>query len=634
MKKRIQKPLDADIDFSQPELNPDDLLEPLPDDYYDTKPNEAKRRRVEKVAMDYIRRGQPPVLLSSRLRGPFDGKWANPWTVEVKENTSAKQGEHEKEKRCRLETISKPSVTTTRRASKNTATTPQVSQIEQFPRTKKRSPINSEKGSQRSVGKPWLRRRESDVGRRFSAGIAQAGSPAPPRDEDTVIYAPVQHGQWQSSASASMAISSPANQPLFRALETPKGKPNVDNTLPSAQSAQHAWRRESMQEENTRIVRVHGKECSGGHESVDIENHDTAVETNTQGGDGVHGATSSSPVKKHKEKIATGIKKNRRGEARKETEHNPPQASPLPSSFQYTRLRRPAKNGQNFRPRPMTFDSPLVVDDIAPVAVEIEEREPPEQIAGVQDVSGDGPSRQDVDKSSEDEGAMPEGPRGEDKVESQTSIYSTQAAMRLAQLEFQEGSFLSPLSSYASDTPRSGELRHSEQFRQSHSQPNPGTDTPRGNMREGSPAITPFHTFNAKLDKNDAERDPASVPISTQDLFLAASPFAFSTVKKKPAAPPKRSSLRFAVLSQEEERGGLATSERAKSPTPFSDRIPLKIRNSMVSFKIASPKGSQESWRQAPSRPRTSELPLLDYAPSTGDMSFADQFLRNLDDFT
>jgi hypothetical protein len=154
-------------------------------------------------------------------------------------------------------------------------------------------------------------------------------------------------------------------------------------------------------------------------------------------------------------------------------------------------------------------------------------------------------------------------------------------------------------------------------------------------VRDSSPAITPFHQFNAELEKRHPENDVAGALISTQDLFLAASPFAFSTVKKKPAAAPKRSSLRFAVLSQEDERDRMAETERGKSPTPSAERVPLKVRNSLVSFRSSPGKGSQESWKHySPSRPRTSELPQLDFATSTADLSFADQFLRNLDELT
>ncbi|KAK2814289.1 hypothetical protein FQN49_008239 [Arthroderma sp. PD_2] len=38
----------------------------------------AKRRRIERVARDYLQ-GHPPFILTATLNGPFDDGWANPW---------------------------------------------------------------------------------------------------------------------------------------------------------------------------------------------------------------------------------------------------------------------------------------------------------------------------------------------------------------------------------------------------------------------------------------------------------------------------------------------------------------------------------------------------------------------------
>jgi hypothetical protein len=687
MKKRLREHLRSTLDFSQLELNPDDLLEPLPNDYYDSRIQASKRQRVEKVATDYLRRGQPPVLLSSRLRGPFNGKWINPWKGEVKGETTQKipdisdrrgsekpNGERkgistrlgtvapgalqkDREELCRLDRSKEPVHRTTKRTptkdgaavakpglsgKKQTTHTPRVAPREESPMARKGVTIHGDwDGSQQScTSNNWLRRRPSDVGRRVSDTIDHARSPTPPRDGGTTIYAPVivekyttlapspaapihgpplqvLGGQWRSSASASMAISSPASQAPFRALETLKDKSNVYTSGRGIE-----WKRDEASANNT-------------HSGATLSRGDVQSMARRSV------AVSSSLVKKPKETTTSRDRTNRGDKPPVDVDDQLQHASPLPSSFQYTRIRRTATGGQKARPRPMTFESPPVFHDGVPKAVnnEAPTRNPPTgyQKAGgrgaTEDSRGDGAVHVGVQTLLSDKDAMTEGPRGEDKVESQTSMYSTQAAMRLVQLQFQDGSFLSPLSSSASDTPRPREVGNSQQSRQSHhSQRGPHTNTPRREMRASSPAITPFHAFNAELDKSHPEQDPAGLLISTQDLFLAASPFAFSTARKKPAAPPKRSSLRFAVLSQEEERDGTADAPRDKSPTPSGERVPFKVRNSMVSFKLASPKGSQESWKRSLSRPRTSELPQLDFAPSTGDMSFADQFLRNLDE--
>ncbi|KAF2833172.1 hypothetical protein CC86DRAFT_450955 [Ophiobolus disseminans] len=99
---------------------------------------------------------------------------------------------------------------------------------------------------------------------------------------------------------------------------------------------------------------------------------------------------------------------------------------------------------------------------------------------------------------------------------SRQSAMSTQAAMLLAQLEFQESTF--PTSSSRSQRPWSQSQKA----------------TPQGIMSELSPAMTPLSVFRPQLEQlhplASAVRGP---PMSTQDLFAAASPFSFSTVKKR-----------------------------------------------------------------------------------------------------
>ncbi|KAK7535789.1 uncharacterized protein J3D65DRAFT_626249 [Phyllosticta citribraziliensis] len=72
------------------------------------------------------------------------------------------------------------------------------------------------------------------------------------------------------------------------------------------------------------------------------------------------------------------------------------------------------------------------------------------------------------------------------------------------------------------------------------------TPPPTGPFPTFSP-ITPFRTVNR--DPKSTQKPPASAapPVSTQDLFNAASPFAFSTVKK--AKPRKRVSIIHSLLN-------------------------------------------------------------------------------------
>lgn len=204
---------------------------------------------------------------------------------------------------------------------------------------------------------------------------------------------------------------------------------------------------------------------------------------------------------------------------------------------------------------------------------------------------------------------------------SRQSLYSTQAAMMMAQLEFQEET----IPSLPSNTP--------------HTYTRIQNDTSQPHFREPSPAITPFHKFNAELDK---KHPPTSVlhgpPMSTQDLLAAASPYALSTVKKKTVLP-KRSSLRFTVLSNEERNERAELDSPKRSPTPSAERIPLKERNSYVMFRSTlsgSGKGSQES--PVPSRDDSTkvvELPQLNLNSSLeGGLGFTGGFLRKLEGLT
>jgi hypothetical protein len=201
---------------------------------------------------------------------------------------------------------------------------------------------------------------------------------------------------------------------------------------------------------------------------------------------------------------------------------------------------------------------------------------------------------------------------------SRYSIQSTQTALMLAQMEFQN----SAMHSLAPDEHPAWPSNHP------HSSP--------WAAGEGRVAITPFRDFNAELDRRhpieSAIRGP---PMSTQDLFAAASPFPLSTVKKR-TGPAKRSSLRFAVLTNEPRDMRADTESGNKSPTPSAERIPLKERNSYIFVKGAmngSQKGSQESALNSPARARKDlELLQLDFRTSLdGELNFTERFLDHLE---
>jgi hypothetical protein len=191
---------------------------------------------------------------------------------------------------------------------------------------------------------------------------------------------------------------------------------------------------------------------------------------------------------------------------------------------------------------------------------------------------------------------------------SRDSANSTQAAMLLAQLEFQESTF--PIS---------------------WSQPQDNAS--RQVSPESTPAITPFSVFKSQMGQPQvSDSGIQGPPVSTQDLFAAASPFTFSTVKKKAEAPPP-SNLRVALMPSD------GSDVRREALRPSDDRIPLKEKNTALSaWSFAFEKGSQTSQTslRSPARHSASdfETPQLDSNTSLegygtdGSLNFADRLLR------
>ncbi|KAF2686539.1 hypothetical protein K458DRAFT_199295 [Lentithecium fluviatile CBS 122367] len=277
---------------------------------------------------------------------------------------------------------------------------------------------------------------------------------------------------------------------------------------------------------------------------------------------------------------------------------------------------KPKQGAQKAKPRPVTFSSsPAVGNGLHPIP-----GAPPTELSPVEESRS---ARRDIYEIPSDPSASEEEEQQQSFRSSRNSGYSTQAAMMLAQLEFQEGT----MPSVASETPGPWVPAHN--------------DTPQQHAAEPSLAFTPFSAFNAKLDRAHPENTIAKdIPISTQELFSAASPFAFSTVKKKPMRP-QGSSLRFAVFPSGDQDGNIDRIKGARSPTP-SERLPLKAKNSKVSFRsTTSEKGSQDSSLLEPKLTKQDvDLPQLDFRTSSddlgpnGDLEFTDRFLRNLKGIT
>lgn len=178
-----------------------------------------------------------------------------------------------------------------------------------------------------------------------------------------------------------------------------------------------------------------------------------------------------------------------------------------------------------------------------------------------------------------------------------------------------------------------------------NSLPNGYNDTQANSM--SVTAITPFHTFNTESNNLAVNRKTrAEMPMSTQDLFNAASPFAWSTAKKKwhrPSFVPLQAETRedFEVegddlkrrLSNDERRharasendddttgksnpsqsGGRCEDDNhgavrsSAQSQPLINRSPLKERNIGTSFHNSS--GSQP-------KPSRSQVATFSITPS------------------
>jgi hypothetical protein len=293
--------------------------------------------------------------------------------------------------------------------------------------------------------------------------------------------------------------------------------------------------------------------------------------------------------------------------------------SPTPASstgLTYRKIGDQSKKriARKSKPRPVTFSSSPANKTFARPELEA----PTQALAYVEESR---PARPDIYELPSEASALESDGQQQSFRFSRNSGYSTQAAMMLAQLEFQEES----MSFAASKTP--GPWVSIQD------------DTPRPYVEEASLAFTPFSAFNADLDKRHPPDDVLrELPISTQDLFSAASPFAFSTIKKKPVRP-QGSSLRFAVFPSSDSNGRVDQPNGTKSPTPL-ERIPLKERNSKASFaSTTSQKGSQDStFTEFKASRQNVELPQLDFRTSldhlgpNGDLDFTDRFLRNFEE--
>ncbi|KAJ4986949.1 hypothetical protein SVAN01_07627 [Stagonosporopsis vannaccii] len=470
--------------------------------------------------------------------------------------------------------------------------------------------------------------------------------------------------EWRSSASASMDVSS-SHKPATIVEHAP-GPDVMDSTSSTDIPDSSRLRADSAQEEEARSSQAAqfaqasltaatpsslpnvSKTVSSGA-LAHAQSFDSLVPATTYKVSSTVQVPQSSPslsraeLQKSAERLANMMPRLAKKQPQSPATHKPAKslglpnnlrhdlvASPAPTSstgFMYRRVGQPKGENENIakaRPRAVSFSSPPARNKRGAAEADVESgKQAPTVEAGVVDsmqvveAVGGSSDKEDNDgtvlKPEEDQSTD----KRQESYRSKQSQYSTQAAMLLAQLEFQQDSSQSSTSSTT--------LRPWSQ---------PALNTPPPLLPQPSPAITPLSVFNARTDRSFIDLAGDSVShgpsISTQDLFEAASPFAFSTVKKK-SQHLQRSSLRFALASR------LGESTTAKSPSPSAERVPLKEKNTPTMWSFTDDKSlcASKLTSQSPKRnSNNNELPLLDFHTSLDfgpSADFTDCFLRGLD---
>jgi hypothetical protein len=682
--------LKRELEFDDFHVDPKDVIENVPHGHCDPDEQAAKRQRIEKIAAQYLQ-GKVPVILSAGLRGPFNEGWKNPWskTKKPKRKSSDKESS---ESSCKSGVVARAGPRRTRPAeakrrtrSGNRKTLDQhavaspetsravdhgirsfqeshtLSEIEVPAATAPSQDEHDTSGateflsvdtqqcvqSRSPLTNPfWLRRPESS--NEFDMTKSASGNTeiSPTHSKSTLtlphkirtlqpalpnipvgLSAPVTKVgsayDIRSSASASMVMSSsvkPATLIEHRTARSSESQqtepiPTPVETLQLPSKMQLAQPL-SVAASNPTVTPAIAHETSSTKSTSEPS---TLVLRGSQ-----HASQNSEPSQVDTKAMLVEVRSRR---PQKDVE-----APPAPNSstgFVYKKVgatKWSFSNAPRSKPRAVNFssspanrkDAPATKPNSQNMNTVVEEEAP----AATSVVVEEAPQLDERPGNQAD--AVQEQQSLQSNHSSRHSDMSTQAAMLRAQLEFQESTF--PSSMLGTPRPWS----QSEE------------DTPRQMLPEPSPAITPLSMFRPQLEQASSLTSVVcGPPISTQDLFAAASPFAFSTVKKKPELP-QRSNLRISIMSFDgQEDPGL--DKFAKSPMSFLDRIPLKDKNMAPSpWNFSFEKGPRDSQDSLKDNTRRSisdvELPQLDFHTSLddygqhGSLRFTDRLLRNLDD--
>lgn len=633
--------------FDDFHVRPEDVIEEPPIEPQDPEQRAAKRRRVEAIAAQYLR-GRPPIIVTAGLRGPFNNGWKNPWTKPTKgkrrsgsgknastiearsgpktkvavlqRDTTGRRGSAREKRRETVEAPAQslaPSIASpeTSRAARDdlsareqdeslshvevppsTAPLPDQEENEASTSTEFLS-VNTEKSirDQSPMTNPfWLRRPGSARLNMCKANAHTEASPTRTRSR---------HGHAQTEAKSELRISF-LNAPIQVRKSPPKEdlpehwRSSASASMVISSPAKAVDVKQDEVSSQTQITFApHSTGLSQrSQRTVPIVTSSMGSQTRTPRSDISHSPVSSKPSQRSNK---TAIKKTAEAKGSQEKHSRPkPRAVNFDSS--------PEKASPVGKHARQTSNTTAKITSVPQIEIEEAEmdkastvdQQPAEKATSVQDES------EELRRS----------------YLSRDSEWSTQAAMVRAQLEFQQSTF--PVLSPAA-------------VREESQSP---MDTPRPILAVPSPVATPLSAFTVQRDEPLPDESVfRGAPVSTQDLFGAASPFAFSTVKKKPEES-QRSNLKFAISPG--DVGALEHSDVTNnSPTPSTDRIPLKEKNTTTSsWSFISEKASQGSQGSLANRSRCSikdaDFPHLNVDTSLDDFGrhFADGFLRDIDD--
>ncbi|KAL6706828.1 hypothetical protein ACN47E_005164 [Coniothyrium glycines] len=651
------------LDFDGLHVDSGDLLETLPPELLDQSHQEAKRRRIEDIAARYLLRGNVPVILSAGLKGPFDDGWKNPWASSSRpqyrgsipgkntednineiETQSRVRSTRERKDRTKGKTTKIPSPEASRATRRDMNLSQQDCTLEVIDAPPATAPsLEEEIASAGTVfysadsetcvrirsrlSNPfWLRRPASQEPGNMGASINTNPDLSPthyrprqPQDHSKPgqalrIARPTKSlpryiipenselsEAWNPGASASPIIAS--------AVDNSTHERHMSTGTMNAESIDIEYNAgTSCRQSQTASLATFGIQASKTRLDRPI---DTPVYDALRDADVMAVASPTIDILAAQCLAAHSVKKVSMMSP-KHTSMAPP-CPTRTTDLASDRVARMQANGHKpkLRPRVVNFDSspPSVKEAIATdqpspkTTIHIDEIEQPKDNISMSDLS-----RQAGVKEGTAE--IPQAPCHSDEL-SHASTISTQAAMVLAQLQFQDSSFV---------TTSPDARRPWSQISQA---------TPRMVLPIPSPGLTPLPGFNNRRDKPVMQENLLQQPqMSTQDLFGAASPFAFSTVKKKPEASQQRSSLQV-------------TSRAGNDAGTITERVPLKDKNVPTAFWASIlDKASQSSQDLliGKSKQQVSdvELPQLDFGTSlddfgsNGEVHFTDRFLHDV----